>query len=29
LCLVLAGLLLGSSCASRPDWIEATRVTWT
>jgi hypothetical protein len=27
LCLVLAGLLLGSGCASRPDWIEATLVT--
>jgi hypothetical protein len=29
-CLVLgvaAGLLLGSGCASRPDWIEATLVT--
>jgi hypothetical protein len=25
--LVVAGLLLGSGCASRPDWIEATLVT--
>jgi hypothetical protein len=24
---VAAGLLLGSGCVSRPDWIEATLVT--
>jgi hypothetical protein len=27
LTLVVAGLFLGSGCASRPDWIEATLVT--
>jgi hypothetical protein len=27
LALIAAGLLLGSGCASRPDWIEATLVT--